>query len=109
MKKVYETALHVAAFRSILSPPTRTHIMTRTINTTCQYTSKENAPAGKLCGNLVCAKGKFLGQIRKTGENEFTVYGWDGIVGIYQNANFSKAGFDRITANKIINQYTLKL
>lgn len=28
MKKVYETALHVAAFRSILSPPTQTHIMT---------------------------------------------------------------------------------
>ena len=27
MKKVYEIALHAIAFRSILSPPTRTHIM----------------------------------------------------------------------------------
>ena len=38
MKKVYETALHVADFRSILSPPTRTHIMNdETKLTTAQY------------------------------------------------------------------------
>ena len=32
MKKVYETALHTIVFRSILSPPTRTHVMNTTIS-----------------------------------------------------------------------------
>lgn len=77
-------------------------------NTTCQYTSKETAPAGKLCGNLVCKKGKFLGQIRKTDDNEFTVYGWDGIVGIFQKSDFLRAGTDRITTSKSLIQYSLK-
>jgi len=77
-------------------------------NTTCQYLSKEDAPAGKLCGNLVCNRGKFLGQIRKTGDEEFTVYGWDGIVGVFAKSDFVRAGIDRITANKSLIQYTLK-
>jgi hypothetical protein len=79
-----------------------------TPNTTCLYNSKQDAPAGKLCGNLVCNRGKFLGQIRKTGDNEFTVYGWTGIVGVFQNSDFRRAGIDRITASKSLIQYALK-
>jgi hypothetical protein len=77
-------------------------------NTTCKYSSKQDAPAGKLCGNLVCNRGKFLGQIRKTGDNEFTVYGWEGIVGVFQNSDFRRAGINRITASKSLIQYALK-
>jgi len=78
------------------------------MNTTCQYTSKETAPAGKLCGDLVCKKGKFIGQIRKTGDNQFTVYGWDGVVGVFQKSDFRYVGFDQITSKKSISQYSLK-
>jgi len=77
-------------------------------NTTCQYRSKQDAPAGKLCGNLVCNRGKFLGQIRKTGVDEFTVYGWEGIVGVFKSSDFRRAGIDRITASKSLIQYALK-
>lgn len=36
MKKIYEIALHAIGFRSILCPPTRTHIMTTTTQRTAQ-------------------------------------------------------------------------
>ena len=77
-------------------------------NTTCTYFSKKDRPPGKLCGNLVCNRGRFIGQIRKTGDNEFTVYGWEGIVGVFQNSDFRRAGIDRITASKSLMQYALK-
>lgn len=77
-------------------------------NTTCSYLRKEDAPAGKLRGNLIDSKGGFLGQIRQTGDDEFTVYGWDGVLGVHRGAEFRKAGTDRISATKSLNQYTLR-
>ena len=81
---------------------------TATANTTCTYLCKKDAPAGILRGHLVCPSGKFLGQIRKTGEDEFTVYGWDGIVGVHKGADFRKAGLHWITASKSLNEYALR-
>lgn len=76
------------------------------MNLTCAYSSTEQAPAGKLCGNLISATGKFLGQIRKTNDDEFTVYGWTGIVGKYSEKAFVAAASERLTARKSIRQFT---
>lgn len=76
-------------------------------NTTCSYMSKKNAPAGILCGQLVSATGKFIGQIRKTGDDEFTVYGWKGIIGKYTKSAFRSDGKEWITSNKSISLYRL--
>lgn len=51
MKKVYKIALHVAAFRSILCPPTRTHNMTinlKSIKTVSEYIAKGGLQIGAL-------------------------------------------------------------
>ena len=85
-----------------------TNTMNATANTTCAYLCKEAAPAGILRGHLVCPRGKFLGEIRKTGDDEFTVYGWDGIVGVHKGSGFRKAGTYAITASKSLNQYSLR-
>ncbi len=49
MKKVYETALHVTAFRATFSPPTRTHIMTIT-TTHCTITGNTLTIKGLIPG-----------------------------------------------------------